>query len=206
MILVVVAPTVTLTSPSRAAPSGTWLVRVTNNGSALVENVDAWIQRDDFTQELPGRQSRFGDRNYVRLDTAGREIETDEGHPESYVKRTGTISGIATGKLTHVVGGYRRRDGKEVRYSGRGLGASSEAGGSHRIPKYLAVSDDSIACPGVLAAGARSGSVIAMSGTSVAAPQATRLIAARKEGVADGGVSGDASQTMRIPPSPATRR
>jgi hypothetical protein len=41
-----------------------------------------------------------------------------------------------------------------------------------------AVADDSAVLHGVLAAGTRTGSVCAMDGTSVAAPQITRLIAA----------------------------
>jgi hypothetical protein len=46
-----------------------------------------------------------------------------------------------------------------------------------RSPDMSAVADDSPAFRNVLAAGTRSGSVVAMNGTSVAAPQATRLIA-----------------------------
>jgi subtilisin family serine protease len=44
-------------------------------------------------------------------------------------------------------------------------------------PDAVAPSDDSLAHDGVLAAGSRSGSVVAMNGTSVAAPQVARLIA-----------------------------
>jgi hypothetical protein len=43
-------------------------------------------------------------------------------------------------------------------------------------PDAAAVADDSAVLHGVLAAGTRTGSVVAMRGTSVAAPQVTRLI------------------------------
>ena len=46
-----------------------------------------------------------------------------------------------------------------------------------RAPDAMAVSEDSRVHRGVLAAGSRSGSVVAMSGTSVAAPQIARIIA-----------------------------
>ena len=46
-------------------------------------------------------------------------------------------------------------------------------------PDAMAVSDDSHAHRGILAAGTRSGSTVPMNGTSVAAPQITRWIAER---------------------------
>src|SRR3982751_1460210 len=50
-------------------------------------------------------------------------------------------------------------------------------GGPPRSPDALIVSEDSRVHWGVLAAGSRSGSVVAMGGTSVAAPRAARWIA-----------------------------
>lgn len=171
MILVAVAPTTTGPGTRRAAPAGTWSVRVKANGRN--SNIEAWIQRDDTPFGFPrrGRQSRFDDPAYERFDALGRLRETD--NEESCVKRAGTINAIGTGEHTVVVGGYRHQDRAPAPYSAAGPTLNRERTG----PDALTVSERSRGCRGVLAAGARSGSVVAMDGTSVAAPQVTRWIA-----------------------------
>ena len=67
---------------------------------------------------------------------------------------------------TVVIAGYRGSDKAMANYSSSG-GEISAAG----------VSEDSVTCHGILAAGSRSGSTVAMNGTSVAAPQLTRRLA-----------------------------
>ena len=184
MVLVAIAPTATLSSAAEVAPSGQWAIRVRNVGARAT--IDAWIQRDDTPYGYPirGRQSRFEDSAYRYRDNAGCHIDTDAG--PSHVLRNGTINAIATGRQPVVVGGFirgdrRPRDGRPAKYSASGpvvhppgRGAPSDDG-----PDLMAVSEDSDSCPGVLAAGSRSGSTVAMSGTSVAAPQVTRRIAER---------------------------
>jgi hypothetical protein len=77
-----------------------------------------------------------------------------------------------------VIGGFRRNDFHPSRYSGAGPDATPPLVPPPRTgPDAAATADDSVALYGVLAAGTRSGSVAAMNGTSVAAPQITRLIA-----------------------------
>jgi hypothetical protein len=95
------------------------------------------------------------------------------------VKRAGSINAIATGKDTIVIGGLLRKELRPPAYSAGGpITTPTGAASPHRCgPDTLTVSDDSIVQPGVLAAGTRSGSVIAMNGTSVAAPLMTRWIA-----------------------------
>jgi hypothetical protein len=156
-----------------AAPSGTWLITVKNLSVGPSESVDAWIQRDDTPYGYPtiGRQSYFDDPRYRRFDDAGREVLEDDG--ESVVQRAGTMNAIATGQHAIVIGGVVRADLQPARYSSGGPIPSQ-----HRVgPDALAVSDDSIVRSGVLAAGTHSGSVVAMNGTSVAAPMITRYIA-----------------------------
>ena len=99
----------------------------------------------------------------------GEVPERDE--PKSAVKRAGTLNPIATGRHTIVIGGFRRKDLLPADYSGEGAVASRVG------PDALAVSDHSIVHSGLLAAGTRSGSVIALTGTSLAVPQITRLVA-----------------------------
>jgi hypothetical protein len=124
----------------------------------------------------------------VRLELSGREREVDEplaaGTPENeenYARRESSISGIATGKQAVVIGGCRRSDLAAAKYSAGGP-IVVRAGGSPAPrdgldPDAMAVSDDSPVCRGLLAAGSRSGSVVAINGTSVAAPQITRELA-----------------------------
>lgn len=151
-------------------PSGNWRIDIENHGGALA--FDAWVQRGDtpFGHPLWGRQSRFDDPAYERFDLAGRLQQADNA--ASHVRRRGTLNAIATGQHATVIGGYRRSDGKPSEYAGSGPAWVQRSG-----PDASAVADDSPAARGVVAAGTRSGSAIALRGTSVAAPQVTRRIA-----------------------------
>jgi hypothetical protein len=98
-------------------------------------------------------------------------VEVDDGASE--IKRDGTISGLATsdGEMI-VIGGYLKKERRPSPYSAGGPTTGSRVG-----PDLSAVSDDSVVHQGVIAAGARSGSTVALRGTSVAAPQVARWIA-----------------------------
>lgn len=182
LIFIAVAPTATHHATRKLAPSGVWEIEVTNIGSAIDPNnpIHAWIQRDDTPYGYPirGRQSYFEDTLYVRFDAAtGRVVELDDPTNPSPIKRDGTISAIATGKKSIVIGGFRRRDWRIARYSGGGpLVPPLRPPPITDGPDAMAVSDDSIAHRGLLATGTRSGSTVQLSGTSVAAPQFTRAI------------------------------
>jgi hypothetical protein len=181
-ILLSLAPTETLTPGTPTAPSGTWLVEIKNQGGAV--SADAWVQRGDtpFGYPLWGRQSRFDDNDYQRFDIAGRPQEEDSGPDPSIgpssIRRRGSINALATEQRAVVIGGFRRSDRRPSRYSGAGPVATPLSVPPQRTgPDAAAVADDSVALHGLLGAGTRTGSVVAMNGTSVAAPQITRLIA-----------------------------
>ena len=180
MILIGIAPTVTQLPSWDVAPSGRWTVAIRNVGARI--DVDAWIQRDDtpFGYPVRGRQSRFDDAGYQYRDMiTDRLVETDgAASTVTYVRRAGTLNAIATGYNT-VVGAFRRSDWSAASYSSSGPIAPPPAGSprTRNGPDALAVSEDSPAQYGILAAGTRSGSVCAMDGSSVAAPQMTRWIA-----------------------------
>lgn len=185
-ISIQLAPTSTHDAARPVAPSGLWRILVENLGPAV--DIAAWIQRDDTPYGYPrrGRQSRFEDPAYVRYHPiSGREVEVDNA--ASYVKRDGSMNRLATGPRTIVMGGFRRSDRIVAKYSAGGSnvpppGVLPPMGvlPPHRNgPDAVAVTDDSPACHGVLAAGSRSGSVVAMRGTSMAAPHAARWVANR---------------------------
>ena len=175
MILVAVAPTLSFEPRRAAAPSGTWTVTLENRNKRPM-TVDAWIQRDETPFDFPrhGRQSRFEDAHYQRFDPCGRLKEDDAGNERSYIKRAGTVNSIATGDKTLVIGGFRRSDRAAAKYSSCGPALKPRTRARRVDPDVAAVSEDSVTCHGVLGAGARSGSIVAINGTSVAAPQITR--------------------------------
>ena len=172
-ILLATTPTEITGGSATPAPHGIWRVTVTANLPAGTR-IEAWIQRDDPPVPVPGRgrASWFEDTSLApdRLIADTNSEFTHPLRPDETVNRRGTISGIATNPDTVVVGGFRYRSGKMSLYSGAATGAMPR-------PDFAAVADTSRALPGILAAGSRSGSMTALNGTSVAAPQMTRRIA-----------------------------
>ena len=175
-------------STDPVAPAGRWTVRIDNAGEEKVE-VEGWISRDGPIGGRPahGRQSCFDDEKYRRNDRDGRPYDFDK--VRSYVTRERTLSGIATGPSPIVVGGFRRKPGFQPQlgdpraptpdmpatYSS--MGEASGITPVRKGPTALGPSDDSLMCPGIIAAGTRSGSAVAMNGTSVAAPNLARYVA-----------------------------
>ncbi|MEX2630893.1 MAG: S8 family serine peptidase [Tistlia sp.] len=163
------------------APSGVWRITVTNKALRPEEQIHLRIQRDDSLAGYPlrGRQSYFEDPAYRRFDGIGRPLETEPEDPPCPVKRTGTLNAFATGRETVVVGGYVRGSGAPAPESGAGpVTPTRDARTPHRAgPEALAASDDSPVQRGTLAAGSWGGSMVALNGTSVAAPQVARWLA-----------------------------
>ena len=170
------APALPLDANEPTAPAGLWKVRVKNTSATQLE-INAYIQRDDtiYGRKSMGRQSYFDDPGYARHDTQGEPLEFDPDANSSYVLRRGTLNALATGKHTYVIGGYRRTDRMPARYSS--MGPAHPGARTTNAPNWLAPSDDSPVCHGILAAGTCSGSRVMMNGTSVAAPQAARFLA-----------------------------
>ena len=180
MILVAVAPTDGFETDRAWAPSGIWSVEVTNSGVEDIE-VHAWIRRNDspFGSWTGGRQSRFEDDDYRVFDDEGRVVQHDDPASATPIRRSTTFNGIATGRNVLVVGA-QRADGDRVAapYTAHGPvvpGAAADAPW-RQGPDLLAPADRSAARPGVPGAGTRSGSVIHLNGTSVAAPAFARRL------------------------------
>lgn len=164
------------------APSGRWNLRFEPGEKPLEEPVHVWNQRDDSLYGYPrrARQSYFLHPDFVRVDRMSREIREDD-HPEQVlfsdcpIKRRSMVNAISTGVATFTAGGYIGNRCEVARYSAGG--PKINAALTDKAPDLLMASEDSLALPGVLAAGSRSGSVVWMNGTSVAAPQLTRRVA-----------------------------
>ena len=173
------------TPVAQLAPAGIWKVELTHTGglvAALRDVVHAWIRRDDQVYGFPlrGRQSYLDHADYTRFDHAGRDEQADD--PASLVRRESTINSMATGGTAIVMGGYLGKERLPAKYSAAGavplqMPPPPPPDLTPRWPDAMAVSEDSRVHAGVLAAGSYSGSVIAMGGTSVAAPQIARMVA-----------------------------
>lgn len=181
--VIALLPTALPDSEQQLAPIGTWTICLKNLMKKQID-VEASIQWDDRPLGYPqnGRQSYFIDDIYQRFaEISGEEVETDN---ESAIERDGSMNAIATGSHTVVAGGYVRKENRVVKYSSGGpisptRNAAQEV--NRQGPDAVATSDESYVHQGILAAGTRSGSVVAMNGTSVAAPLIARQIANERE-------------------------
>ncbi len=179
MFLISVAPTFSLDPAVTTAPAGTWKVRIKNLAMPKGAPIQVWVLRDDtlFGHPRRGRQSYFDAACYQRFDHMGREQQKDQ--PGCPVQRASLQNAIGTGDKPAVISAFLRKEMAPAKYSAGGpITPPRGAAQAHRAgPDAMAVGDDSDVLYGVLAAGSRSGSVVAMNGTSVAAPQITRLVA-----------------------------
>ncbi|WP_226574553.1 S8/S53 family peptidase [Acuticoccus sediminis] len=177
------------------APPGRWRIlieKVTPEPGDLP--IEAWVQRDDtpFNFRRLGRQSYFNNACYERYDATGHPIEEDP--PDGcMVRRSGSMSAIATGCRPVVVGGAVRtepvngsREFVLARYSAGGPASTPPCPDEpeRKGPDVVARSDDSRVAHGVLAAGTASGSTVSVGGTSIASPQVANALAR----MADAGV------------------
>lgn len=162
------------------------------------------VQSDQniFPGRPVNRLSYFDDKRYREFDQSGRPVVT-YGFPSQKnldavaaigesppvpVRRHGTMNASTAPDQVVAVGGYRRSDGKPAFYSstGRGPTAASKrkdgtkvnvpGTGLRRAPSVSFPTEESPAHYGVMAAGAASGSTVALRGTSFASPQAVREI------------------------------
>lgn len=186
-IVVGIAPTMAMPgSPGvhGVAPAGVYTVKVEYGSAQNQAQLDmhAWIKRGDTPRgrKARSRQSIFEDARYRRFDKTGKPIPFDPPSSPatiSVIRRSNTLSGIATGESTTVVGGYRRDVSLPTLYTSEG--GLQHSGRALPSPNWLSASDESAALDGILTAGSRTGSWVSMNGTSAAAPQTTYLLAKR---------------------------
>ena len=178
-VLVSLAATETVDTALPAAPSGRWQVALSKiGGGSLTAPVACRILRDNdpFGYTRGGRQSYFDDPLDPRFNERG-ELSRVETKGPAFVKRFGTLNGIATHDKVLVVGGYYGNTGRASEYSSAGPKHSGRVLPSAGAVHASATSDDSTALRGVRSGGSRSGASFRLSGTSVAAPKVARLLA-----------------------------
>ncbi len=170
-IFLAVNPTHSLDESENLAPAGQWNISLKRS---VKESVVAkfFIQRDDTPTGYPRRNRPS---YFSHADAYCRDPKTGDYkalNPRGPVSHEGTISAIANGCSTLVVGAAEAADGLQpADYT------SSGPSKTRLGPDLSAIADDGIAHPGILAAGTYSGTVVSLRGTSVAAPQLVRRMA-----------------------------
>jgi Subtilase family len=183
-VLVIMAPTEPEDDSLPGLPAGKWTVLVKRDESAapLDEPIQCWIQRsaDPDMLRTGSRQSYFDDLEDLdyNLDGSRRESDTED----AFVRRFGSLNGLATGGTSLVVGGYRLGRGLEssLRYarpSSYSCAGTLDYGWPETEVACSSMSDRSKVLPGTVAAGVRSGSLSFVQGTSAAAPFVARQLA-----------------------------
>lgn len=150
-VLFCVAPTQHLKSDAPVAPAGIWRLRLTGKPGGRAD-VHLQSERPLTPGSLAGRPSRL-----VPVSGIGPT-------------REGTLNALAVGSGARVVDASRGSDGSRVPWS-------SQGDLSYQPPFWadeIKIGDRSLARPGLLAAGYRSGSRATVQGTSFACASATR--------------------------------
>lgn len=176
-----------------SAPPGRWNIELKNRDSSVPLKVDIYVQRDDTPVgfEQQGRQSYLDDEyahKRRKLDGSYTDHTPEESPtgPQSAITYNGTLNALAGTAMNasteiskqHVimVGAAMENyvgetDVKPSRYTSSGPTKANNG------PCLSINCDVSTTMPGIYAAGSLSGYMVALSGTSMAAPQVTRMIA-----------------------------
>ena len=183
---------------TQMTPAGAWLLELGTTGDTPAK-VWAYVQSDQSLTHgsETGLVSTFAHPDFDLYDEFGRFIDaysyatppvlTDTTPP---IRRLGTMNAVAHTDTARVIGSYRSSDGKPSIFSSA---AAPLAVGNGRVaPTALLPGEDGAARFGLLAAGSKSSSTVAMAGTSFSTALATRRIALALLGWIDGGKAGAA--------------
>ncbi len=180
-VMVILAPTEPREADAAACEAGLW--RIDADGQCLGDPaaghvISCRIQRDNGTQHPAqgGRQSWFDHPDDRAFGVDGRLLQ-DDGEAV-FVRRFGSLNGLATHDQVIVVGGVASDTGTPASYSAAGAGNATQV--TRSAPAQVtcsAPSDDSVFAVGQRAAGTRAASSSRLVGTSAAAPHVARGIA-----------------------------
>lgn len=154
---------------------GRWQFVIPGTAGGTPKRIDIYVARSDHNMGARRRAKA----SY--LTDAGIEkqrfVAASDRYKEaagSAIRRAGTLSGIATGESSYVAAGYVWKTKEPAPYSSSGPTRGPRTG-----PDYALVTDCSEARAGVRGAGVRTGTKFRLVGTSTAAPQLGRLLAAK---------------------------
>jgi hypothetical protein len=146
-------------------------------GKVLQGIVHAYLSRSDANMGR-SRRGRSGHLESPGYEPDGVKAPDDHLHDQeplgpAEVVAQGSLNGIGTGARSIVIAGYRHSDRLPAPYS-----ASGPSRGTRTGPNWAYPTEESRVLRGLLAAGNRSATVLRLQGTSFAAPQYARELAA----------------------------
>ncbi|MBA3478456.1 MAG: hypothetical protein H0T52_08680 [Lautropia sp.] len=152
---------------------GRWQFVILPTAGGIAEDIDVYVARADHNMGARRRAkaSHLTDAGLEKqrfVAASDRDLEA----PGSAIRRAGTLSGIATGRSSHVAAGYVLKPDAPAPYS-----SSGPTRGLRKVPDYAMMTDRSEARAGVRSAGVRTGTKVRLVGTSTAAPQLGRRLA-----------------------------
>lgn len=204
------------------APAGRWKLAVQYLGEPVEISMNIQSDQNLTAQSRSGVRSYFEQPEYARFtnqsdkdgnvrnkkysaptggwaDTFGypHHANFDKWGEHKTMQRRGTLNALASIGSICAIGGYRTSDGAPAPYSSstHNLGRGTINPPIFGRQKSTAVfpTDNGGMRPGVLAAGSRSGAVVAWQGTSMAAGQATRMLV---DALLAGAVKGDGTDWL----------
>jgi len=195
-IMLAINPTVRNEDCRDLAPSGRWNVLIRNRAKHPV-TAHLYVQRDDTPFGYPrgGRQSRLDRKDAYEQDKdTGDYREPAKGCPITHEETLSSIATCSPSPPDHaiVVGAAEASEHYPP--------ADYTASGPTQLragPDCSAIADDGDAHRGVLAAGTLSGTVVAMNGTSVAAPRIAREVANGLQAMSTGAHAGKMERGKR---------
>lgn len=191
-LLICVAPTAQDMAAGPVAPAGLWSIKILHNGTPV--DTAFYIQSDQSAVRTSrtGRRSYFDDEAYkTHLENGaiadtysyepdlGEVTDNDSWTSSGPVQRRGTHNALVSikseGSSGNIVaiGGFDDSNGYPAAYSSSTDGNSTKQNGRASISATYP-SENGASLYGLLAAGARDGSVTAYRGTSMATALATR--------------------------------
>lgn len=189
--IICTAPTLSWDRDAPVAPAGLWMIEVGYEGTPMHMFFHVQSDQSGTPHGNTGLLSYFDHPSYRthtedgRLcdtfsypngDSMERDIDANGVEtPHGPVWRKGSQNALATPQNAITIGGYRISDGRPAIYSSSTDGRRVQ--GTRATITALYPSEDGPAHFGLLAAGSKSGSVVAMRGTSMSSALAARDMA-----------------------------
>jgi hypothetical protein len=152
---------------------GRWRLVFAPVTSGIDDAIHVYVGRSDHNmgRRRRAKASRLSDAGLAAARFRAPALRAAEA-PGSLIRRSGTLSGIATGACSSVAAGYSFATFGSAPYS-----SSGGSRGARSWPDYACMTDHALAVAGVRASGVRSGTTFRLVGTSTAAPQLGRQLA-----------------------------
>jgi len=187
---------------TQITPAGGWTLNIIAGENGGSKRGWAHVQSDQSLTHgsETGLTSTFNHPDFDAHDATGRLIDTHDYPTDAStpnltdttppVTRRSTMNAIAYTSAARVIGSYRKTDGKPSLFSSAASSGAPEPG--RAAPTALLPGEDGASRFGLIASGSKSGSTIAMEGTSFSTALATRRIALALLDWIDGGKIGPA--------------